>query len=531
MIHQKPAPCVWAIGGVDPLNLAGLGADMRASALSGAHCATIVTCVTGQNSKAFRTSMPMSIAMLDAQWHALLEQTMPQVIKIGLLCDVEQVQWLASKLTTIIDTLPQLRVVYDPVLRATANGQPLDPLMLEAIKAYLLPRVDLLTPNTVEASALWGAHVTNHHDMLRAAQELSGAYQLNVLLKGGHLARTAHSIDCYIGLDGAVFPRFISEPTQSFAVACETVATVHTRGSGCTLASLIAGLVANEYTFCDAIVVAKSVLTNAMSKATACGNDKGGLLDLSLPSKFEQLPSLLSLADFANERATPLAAPFLSCPTNLGLYPVVDNCLWLERLLKLGVKTIQLRAKDLSNQLAEPLVIEAIALGRQYQARVFINDYWQLAIKHQAYGVHLGQEDLTQANLEAIKQAGLRLGLSTHGIYEALAVNALCPSYIALGHIFATQTKDMPSQPQGIDKLKLQVKLFAQQRALVAIGGISAARVESVLSSGIASVALVTAITKAEDVDATTESLIKQVGVGAIHRQAPLNTTFEVIHG
>ncbi|PPS58968.1 hypothetical protein CRX72_26480 [Pantoea sp. BRM17] len=67
---------------------------------------------------------------------------------------------------------------------------------------------------------------------------------------------------------------------------------------------------------------------------------------------------------------------------------------FIERLLAAGVRTIQLRIKDLPDRDAEDAVREAIALGRHYHARLFINDYWRLAIAHQAYGVHLGQEDL-----------------------------------------------------------------------------------------------------------------------------------------
>ncbi|MBZ4317655.1 thiamine phosphate synthase, partial [Mycobacterium tuberculosis] len=73
-------------------------------------------------------------------------------------------------------------------------------------------------------------------------------------------------------------------------------------------------------------------------------------------------------------------------------------------------------------------MIAAIALGRRYHARLFINDYWQLAIKHQAYGVHLGQEDLETTDLSAIRQAGLRLGVSPHDDMEIDVALAERPS-------------------------------------------------------------------------------------------------------
>ncbi|MCA2442330.1 MULTISPECIES: thiamine phosphate synthase, partial [Vibrio] len=134
---------------------------------------------------------------------------------------------------------------------------------------------------------------------------------------------------------------------------------------------------------------------------------------------------------------------------SLGLYPVVDDVSWIERLLPLSINTIQLRIKDPYQPDLEQQIARAIELGRQYDAQVFINDYWQLAIKHGAFGVHLGQEDIEDSNLSQLSTAGICLGLSTHGYYELLRIVQINPSYIALGHIFPTTTKQMPSKPQG----------------------------------------------------------------------------------
>ena len=194
----------------------------------------------------------------------------------------------------------------------------------------------------------------------------------------------------------------------------------------------------------------------------------------------------------------------------LGLYPVVDSVEWIERLLKTGVTTLQLRIKDKQPNDVEQEIVEAIKLGRQYHARLFINDYWQLAIKHHAYGVHLGQEDLDIADLDAIKKSGLRLGISTHDETELQRAKTLRPSYIALGHIFPTTTKDMPSKPQGLDALKHQVEQ-TPNFPTVAIGGISLERVPDVVATGVGSVALVSAITKAPDWQQVTRKLLELV--------------------
>ncbi|WP_342322695.1 thiamine phosphate synthase [Kosakonia sp. BYX6] len=204
---------------------------------------------------------------------------------------------------------------------------------------------------------------------------------------------------------------------------------------------------------------------------------------------------------------------FPPVPFRLGLYPVVDSVEWIARLLDAGVRTLQLRIKDQRDDQVEDEVVTAIALGRRYNARLFINDYWQLAVKHQAYGVHLGQEDLETTDLNAIRKAGLRLGVSTHDDMEIDIALAARPSYIALGHVFPTQTKQMPSAPQGLAQLARYIERLGDYPT-VAIGGISLARAPEVLATGVGSIAVVSAITQADDWHQATRQLLELAGVG-----------------
>ncbi|WNP34406.1 thiamine phosphate synthase [Enterobacter kobei] len=204
---------------------------------------------------------------------------------------------------------------------------------------------------------------------------------------------------------------------------------------------------------------------------------------------------------------------FPPVPFRLGLYPVVDSVVWIERLLSAGVRTLQLRIKDKRDDEVEADIIAAIALGRRYQARLFINDYWRLAIKHDAYGVHLGQGDLQGTDLQAIRAAGLRLGVSTHDDMEIDVAMAAKPSYIALGHVFPTQTKQMPSAPQGLTQLARHIARL-EDYPTVAIGGISLERAPDVLATGVGSIAVVSAITAADDWQAATRQLLDLAGVG-----------------
>ncbi|WP_047690347.1 thiamine phosphate synthase [Vibrio sp. ZOR0018] len=212
---------------------------------------------------------------------------------------------------------------------------------------------------------------------------------------------------------------------------------------------------------------------------------------------------------FADDKQNHICFPKID--KNIGLYPVVDSAEWAERLLKFGVKTIQLRIKDSTHPDLESQIIAAIELGKAYQAQVFINDHWQLAIKHGAFGVHLGQEDLTNADLAQIAQAGICLGISTHGYYEILNIASLNPSYIALGHIFPTTTKIMPSKPQGLVRLKLYQQLIeslscaansdevvSAKIPTVAIGGINLENALQVWQCDVLGLAVVRAVTEAK---------------------------------
>ena len=208
---------------------------------------------------------------------------------------------------------------------------------------------------------------------------------------------------------------------------------------------------------------------------------------------------------WANQ-GTSLSFPELT-KNSLGLYPVVDDVEWIERLLKLGTNTVQLRIKNPQQADLEQQVARSIELGREHNAQVFINDYWQLALKHGAFGVHLGQEDIEESNLSQLSQAGIKIGLSTHGYYELLRIVQINPSYIALGHIFPTTTKQMPSKPQGLVRLSLYQQLidtipYTEELTgypTVAIGGIDQSTAAQVWECGVSSLAVVRAITLATD--------------------------------
>ena len=194
-------------------------------------------------------------------------------------------------------------------------------------------------------------------------------------------------------------------------------------------------------------------------------------------------------------------ASFAPLTHPIGFYPVVPTAAWVERLLGWGVRTIQLRIKSADHTAAEisAQIIAAIEAGKAVPgAQVFINDHWQLALAANAYGVHLGQEDLDTADIETLRSADIRLGLSTHTPAELARAKAVQPSYLAIGPIYPTTLKVMPYEPVGLARLAEWAKQAAPY-PVVAIGGISLQHMPGVLACGVDGVAVVSAVTLAAD--------------------------------
>ncbi|NNM72386.1 thiamine phosphate synthase [Enterovirga aerilata] len=182
-------------------------------------------------------------------------------------------------------------------------------------------------------------------------------------------------------------------------------------------------------------------------------------------------------------------------------YPVVDTLDWVRRLAALGVGTVQLRAKDLGPEAALAIVRDALAITRGTPTRVVVNDYWEAAIAAGAEHVHLGQEDLAEADVAAIRKAGLTLGLSTHDHEELETALRHDPDYVALGPIYPTTLKAMRFAPQGLARIG-EWKRRLGRIPLVAIGGITLERGPGVFAAGADTIAVVSDVTQHPDPDA-----------------------------
>ncbi len=490
---MMPRPSVLVIAGSDSSGLAGIQRDNQSVLALGGHPLNVITATTAQDADGVSAINAVAPQAFAGQLVAGLAQR-PSVVKSGLLACPQQI----DRLVTTLGRYDCPALVIDPVIFATSGERLSDEKSIGLVAEKLLPRCSLITPNLDEAGRLCGFPVDSAEGMIEAAKTLLAMGAENVLLKGGHLPSGAQCRD------------YFCNRQQQFWLNSPRRSATNTRGTGCALASAIACGLALGYSMVDAVVIGKMAVNQGLRQAYAMATRAGPVSIRDFPGEQVDLPELV---DQTPDLVPDLPFADLSLPNgdsaSLGLYPVVDSAQWLQRLLPLGVSTIQLRIKNLASEALEREIERAVRIARKANCRLFINDHWPLAIKYRAYGVHLGQGDLKTADMRAIHRAGLRLGISTHCHYEVARAHRYRPSYIACGPVYPTATKPMPWTPHGPEGFAYWRKMLSYP--LVAIGGIKRAGIAEVSARGADGIAMITAITEAEDPEVTTRDFIHMI--------------------
>jgi hydroxymethylpyrimidine kinase/phosphomethylpyrimidine kinase/thiamine-phosphate diphosphorylase len=473
---------VLTIAGVDPSGASGVIADARAMSALGARPACVVTATTAQGMTRFWAPHPVAPDVVAAQLAALRTDTSsPRAIKLGMLGSAEAARVVAAHLEA---AAPEAFVVVDPVLRSSSGGALADAGVPAVYRDRIVRRADLVTPNLPEAALVLGRPVRSLADMDAAAQELLELGAKAVLVKGGHLEGAEHTATP-LALD-----RYRDRTGRAFWLAAPRLPQ-GARGTGCVLSAAVAAAVALGQDPVDALVMARAYVQRGLRLAT-----DAVLVHAPWPVSAVDFPWLApELGDVSARLAFPPTGP-----RPLGFYPIVDRAAWLPRLAPLGVDLIQLRIKDLRGEELATEVASAVDYARRHDLRLFVNDYWQLALALGAYGVHLGQEDLETADLRAVAAGGLRLGVSTHSYAELARAAALHPSYVALGPIHETTCKSMRFGPHGPARI-------AEWRALttaplVAIGGLRCEEARTLKALGADGLAVVSDVVRAASPEA-----------------------------
>jgi hydroxymethylpyrimidine kinase/phosphomethylpyrimidine kinase/thiamine-phosphate diphosphorylase len=467
-ISTQKIPAVWAIAGHDPFSGAGIAADIRVAAALSQPLRTIVASFTAQNDSAMFAAEANSVHWLDQQWKALAAAETAAAYKIGLLLDSESVRFIADHVR------PGRPLVLDPVLGSSSGTSFVSGELLSSLREYLFRSVTLLTPNRPEAEIISGVKIDSDADLKKAAAIIRSQGVAAVLIKGGHS-------------EGDTLVDYFDDGIKPFYLSAKRVPGQF-RGTGCSLSTAIASYIAKGETLRDAVVAGHAYVQMAIAASSSAGSNH--LL------AFGQMPPLSDL--FYNAKPSSSFAPM---PRAIGFYPVLPSVEWIERFAHSGVQTVQLRVKGQSEEILRRSIQRAKEICEANGILLFVNDAWKLAIEYKVFGVHLGQEDLdllSDADLKAIQDSGLRLGISTHSLEEAARAKTLGPSYIALGPVFETTCKSMRFGPQGIARVGEWVKRLPAL-PIVAIGGLNLGHASEVLAEGADSIAVISNLTEAAE--------------------------------
>ena len=502
-------PITWTMAGSDSGGGAGIQADLKVMNQLQTHACSIITAITAQNTQQVLSYQSVPSDMIRAQGKALLEDLFPKALKIAMIGDVPTLEAIISILKALKasqNKKPAPFIVCDPVLIATSGDSLSDTSLPQAIREKLLPFVDLITPNRYEASVLLGetpSESLSAETVVDYASRLRTLGVPNVLVKGGSNTEKLAS-DYFSG-------------NKSFWLHSPTQDTRSTHGTGCTLSAAITAFIAHGETLEDAVVAAKAYINQGLAfapKLDQLTQTNGPLAHFPWPidnynQEMTNVP--LTPADlFPTVSTSTVWQPHSSFASlgaePLGFYPVVPSVEWIERLVPLGIKTIQLRLKHSEKNTwdsIEAQIKRAVEITKGTKCRLFINDHWELALQYGAYGVHLGHQDLPNADLQALNEAGLRLGISTHCYKELALALGHQPSYVAFGPVYATTTKTMTFSPQGLEKLRHWRGLTTLP--LVAIGGIFLDdNAKQVLNTGVDGLAVVRDITENQNPESQT---------------------------
>ena len=568
MTTALPPPIVYTIAGSDSGGGAGIQADLHALHSMGCHGCSAITCLTAQNSQGVTDVHAPPLAFLRQQLATLQCDLPPRAIKIGMLGTQE----LAQEVGRFLKELRESRtgeeeppiVVLDPVMISTSGHKLIDDHAQEAIIQDVFPYVDVVTPNKFEAEALLGRELTTPQEVEEGAKELLAMGAKAVLIKGGHSLAESSSqsnknaastldINATMGYAQDFFvssePPLDASGKERLCDGCRGVwlrstryDSPNTHGTGCTLSSAMAAALALGHQqralqqqddssgtgaaraihVIDACCLAKAYVTAGIGRGVRLGQGPGPVVHTQFPSTHQHYPSIVSNP---LEVDTPAFLPMAAAGTTkssssnvpvLGrILPIVNTAEWVERLAKVkGVTDIQLRIKgDLTEQDILTIVQQSQQACQEAGVRLWINDFWEAAIQAGCFGVHLGQEDLTrcvdQGGLEKLKEKNMALGVSTHSYAELSAAIGVRPSYISLGPVFGTKSKNVAFDPQGLATVYKWRDLLCPDMPLVAIGGINDKETAlQVKKAGADCIAVIGAVTKADDVDEACQMLM-----------------------
>lgn len=240
---------VLTIAGSDSGGGAGVQADIKTISACGCYAASAITAITVQNTIGVQSVVGLPIEAIEGQMEAVLSDIGADCVKIGMLHSSEVIHCIAKALRKHKIE----KVVLDTVMVSTSGHRLIEESAIETLIKELIPLATVITPNIPEAEILLGERINSQEDLIIAAQKLARKFNVSVLLKAGHL--TNDLLTDYF---------YNNEKQRSLALTSKRLDTPNTHGTGCTLSSAIASMLAKGYEIEEAIQKAKEYLTGAI---------------------------------------------------------------------------------------------------------------------------------------------------------------------------------------------------------------------------------------------------------------------------
>ncbi|VAX05879.1 Hydroxymethylpyrimidine phosphate kinase ThiD [hydrothermal vent metagenome] len=252
---------ILTIAGSDPSGGAGIQADIKTISALGGYAMAAITAITVQNTRKVYDVHPVPAKIVAAQVRAVLEDILPDAIKVGMMSSAE----IPKILYEIFSDYPNIPLIIDPVILSTSGHQLLDQRGVEILISDILPRAHLITPNLAEVALLSGFDdIVTLDDMMRAGEKILSLGAGAVLVKGGHLPDD-------------ILTDILMTPEGKFEFTSPKIPTRNTHGTGCTLASAIAAGIGQGMPLKDAAARAHRYVHKAIQAAPQLGHGRGPL--------------------------------------------------------------------------------------------------------------------------------------------------------------------------------------------------------------------------------------------------------------
>lgn len=459
-------PVVVALGGSDSAGCSGIQADVRTCNALGVHAATVLTAVTAQNTRTVASQHHLAPDVVQSQVEAVLADMDPGAVKVGLLGTADVAEQIAT--TAAEDRRPW---VVDPVLRSS-TGAALLPATALLPLLRLLQHATVVTPNADELSALTERPVRTPDEAEQAAHVLIGRGVAAVVAKGGHFIEHRGQDLLVTAATTERFPPMAAPDT-------------HNRGTGCTLATALAALLAQGHTLIDAVAAARRIVGHARHFGFAVGEGPGPI-DVEVGR--------------TGARMHPLGR--LHVLTDARLQQTHSHEALARQALAGGADVIQVRDKGASSHALFHAVAAVAAACEEHRAACIVNDRPDIAVAALAHGVHGGLNDLAPRAARTVIGPARWVGATAHSVAEAQAAQNQPIDYLGVGPLFGTTSKNVAAPKLGLAGLRA---IVAQATVpVIAIGGIEPHQVADVIAAGAHGVAVLGGVVLADDPTAAT---------------------------